>query len=89
MTWEPTDNLSEDLVRDFEEGFWQACKTGNMDVIEPALQYGGDTMANIVDSEQRSPLHFAAALNQKDLTANLLDAGTLLAFEHVRPGTDA
>lgn len=78
MTWEPTENLSEDLVRDFEEGFWQACKASDMEVLGPALQYGGETMANIVDTEQRSPLHFACALNQQHLVTALLDAGVPL-----------
>ena len=84
MTWEPTDNLSEDLIRDFEEGFWQACKAGKMEILEPALQYGGETMANITDSDLRTPLHFAAALDQKDLTAKLLDAGAraLSIYQH-------
>jgi signal recognition particle 43 kDa protein len=75
MTWEPTENLSEDLIRDFEECFWQACKAADMQVLGPALQYGGETMANIVDAERRSPLHFAAALNQQHLVTALLDAG--------------
>ena len=75
MTWEPKDNLSEDLVRDFEEGFWTAVKAADIAVLEPALQYGGETAANMVDAESRGPLHFAAALNQVDLVDRLLAAG--------------
>ena len=75
MTWEPKDNLSEDLVRDFEEGFWTAVKAADIAVLEPALQYGGETAANMVDAESRGPLHFAAALNQLDLVDRLLAAG--------------
>jgi ankyrin repeat protein len=80
MTWEPKENLSEDLLRDFEESFWQACKTADMDVLEPALRYGGDTMANVVDSSQRSPLHYAAALNKGPLIERLLSAGATKRF---------
>lgn len=75
MTWEPTDNLSEDLIRDFEEGFWAAVKSADLSVLAPALQYGGATAANLVDAESRGPLHFAAALNQVDLVDKLLAAG--------------
>jgi hypothetical protein len=75
MTWEPQDNLSEDLIRDFEETFWQAVKTKDEEVLGPALTYGKATIANIVDKERRSALHFAAALNQVDLVERLLAAG--------------
>lgn len=78
MTWEPGDNLSEDLLRDFEESFWQACKTADMDTLEPALQYGGDTIANLTDADKRGPLHFAAATNRKGLIDRLFQAGALL-----------
>lgn len=75
MTWEPSDNMSEDLLRDFEESFWQACKTADMDTLEPALQYGGDTAANLTDADKRCPLHFAAATNRKALIERLFKAG--------------
>jgi signal recognition particle 43 kDa protein len=83
MTWEPKENLSEDLLRDFEESFWQACKTADMDVLEPALRYGSDTMSNIVDASQRSPLHYAAALNKRLLIERLLDAGAPITSMHL------
>lgn len=76
MTWEPTGNLSEDLVRDFEEAFWQACKMGDMDFLNDALKYGGETMANLVNSEGRGPLHLAAALNHQTAVRTLVKAGT-------------
>ena len=79
MTWEPKDNLSEDLIRDFEEAFWQAVKQKGTDVLEPALQYGQATAANVVDKERRSPLHFAAALNQVDLVEKLVAAGAQMS----------
>eukprot|EP00892_Ulva_mutabilis_P008942 jgi/Ulvmu1/641/UM010_0011.1 len=75
MTWEATANLSEDLVRDFEEAFWAACKAGDAAFIAQALRYGGATVANLVNSEGRAPLHFASALNNSTLVQSLLDAG--------------
>jgi signal recognition particle 43 kDa protein len=77
MTWEPTANLSEDLVRDFEEAFWQACKTGDMSFLTDALRWGGETLANLVNDEGRAPLHFAAALNHRTAVKALIDAGVL------------
>lgn len=75
MTWEPDTNLSEDLVRDFEEAFWAACKAGNAEFLAEALRYGGATVANLANADGRSPLHFAAALNNSTLCRQLLDAG--------------
>lgn len=75
MTWEPTPNLSEDLIRDFEEAFWKACKAGDAAFLSEAMQYGGATVANLVNAEGRAPLHFAAALNNGTLCQQLLDAG--------------
>lgn len=75
MTWEPTPNLSEDLIRDFEEAFWAACKAGDAAFLTEALQYGGPVLANIVNADGRGALHFAAALNNTTLVQQLLDAG--------------
>ena len=75
MTWEPKDNLSEDLVRDFEEAYWQAVKNADSAFLDEALQYGGETVANITDSDRRTALHFAAALNQADLISKFIKAG--------------
>jgi hypothetical protein len=84
MTWEPSDNLSEDLIRDFEEAFWQACKVADTAFLKEALQYGGETLANIVNEDGRAALHFAAALNHKDLISHLLEAGTCYNPQHLR-----
>lgn len=75
MTWEPTENLSEDLVRDFEEAFWQACRIGDLTFLNEALKWGGETLANLVNSEGRSPLHLASALNHQMAVQRILEAG--------------
>lgn len=77
MTWEPKDNLSEDLVRDFEEAYWTAVKNGDSEFVDAALQYGGATAANVADADRRTALHFAAALNQADLIEKFVAAGAL------------
>lgn len=76
-TWEPTDNLSEDLLRDFEEAFWTAVKKSDTPFIDTALQYGSDTVANMVDETSRAALHYASAFNNTSLVNKLLKAGAL------------
>ena len=66
-TWEPADNLSEDLVRDFEESFWAAIKKNDEAFVETALEHGAEAVVAMVDSDSRSALHFGAALNNKKL----------------------
>jgi signal recognition particle 43 kDa protein len=77
MTWEPTANLSEDLVRDFEEAFWQACKIGDMQFLKETLKWGGETLANLLNADGRGPLHLTAALNHQNAVRALIEAGTL------------
>lgn len=79
LTWEPTANLSEDLVRDFEEAFWQACRIGDMTFLNEALKYGGETLANLINSEGRAPLHLTAALNHQVAVKKLVESGVRCA----------
>jgi signal recognition particle 43 kDa protein len=83
MTWEPTANLSEDLVRDFEEAFWQSCKMGDIVFLNEALKWGGETMANLLNSEGRGPLHLTAALNHQNVVKTLLEHGVQPLPDHI------
>ncbi|CAD7705188.1 unnamed protein product [Ostreobium quekettii] len=71
-TWEPAINLSDDLIRDFDEGWWEACKKADKEAIGKMLRAGGPTLAKVVDEEGRSALHFAAALGSVDIVRMLL-----------------
>ena len=40
-SWEAADDISEDLLRNYEDKWWRAVKTGEYDVVvsSPSLQY--------------------------------------------------
>lgn len=74
-SWEPAGNLSEDLIRDYDERWWTACRKGDAEVTRKMLGGGKDVLANVVDENRRSALHFAAALGNVEITKYLIDAG--------------
>lgn len=46
-SWEPKINLSPDLVRDFEEKWWEACRKHDKDMLEKLLRGGGEVLAQV------------------------------------------
>lgn len=46
-TWEPTVNLSPDLLRDFEETWWEACRKQDKETLEKFLRGGGEVLAQV------------------------------------------
>ncbi|GIL63260.1 hypothetical protein Vafri_17365 [Volvox africanus] len=74
-TWEVAGNLSEDLLRDYEEKWWNAARKADVDTMIAMLGGGRDLLAHVVDENRRSALHFAAALGSADMTRLLVEAG--------------
>ena len=74
-TWEPKVNLSPDLVRDFDDGWWTACLEAKKDALAELIHYGGDVLAHVFDENGRTALHFCAARGHADLCRLLLDHG--------------
>ncbi|CAG9464332.1 unnamed protein product [Pedinophyceae sp. YPF-701] len=74
-TWEPIDNLSKDLLRDFEAKWWNTCKKGDAATMKEMLSTGRAVLANTLDLERRTALHFTAAVGSAECTRLLIDAG--------------
>ena len=58
-TWENADDISEDLLRNYEDKWWRAVKTSAYDVIVTMLIGGRDALVSGVDDDRRSALHYA------------------------------
>lgn len=74
-TWEPAKDLSEDLIRDYEEGWWTAARKGDAAKLAKMLSGGRAVLVHALDENRRSALHFAAGLGNLPCTQLLLDAG--------------
>ena len=58
-SWEAADDLSEDLLRGYEDKWWKAVKTGDYDTIVGMLIGGREALVSGVDDERRSALHYS------------------------------
>jgi len=74
-TWELASNLSDDLVRDYEEKWWAAARKAEFDVMAEMLKGGREALSAVVDENRRSALHFAAALGKPACVKLLAEAG--------------
>ena len=74
-TWEPVGNLSKDLLRDFEERWWQICRGGDAKAMAKMLETGRVVLSNTLDKERRCGLHFTAAVGSVQCTRLLINAG--------------
>eukprot|EP00199_Chlamydomonas_sp_CCMP681_P002019 CAMPEP_0119102154 /NCGR_PEP_ID=MMETSP1180-20130426/1002_1 /TAXON_ID=3052 ORGANISM="Chlamydomonas cf sp, Strain CCMP681" /NCGR_SAMPLE_ID=MMETSP1180 /ASSEMBLY_ACC=CAM_ASM_000741 /LENGTH=346 /DNA_ID=CAMNT_0007086393 /DNA_START=181 /DNA_END=1221 /DNA_ORIENTATION=- len=74
-SWEAAASLSEDLIRDYEDRWWTACRKGDFETLASMLAGGRGLLAPAVDADQRSALHFAAGLGKADCVELLLEAG--------------
>ncbi|KAK9833510.1 hypothetical protein WJX84_006217 [Apatococcus fuscideae] len=68
-------NIAENLVRDFEDKWWNACRKGDEAAMAGMLHGDGRVLANALDENRRSGLHFAAAVGNPRCARLLLKAG--------------
>eukprot|EP00883_Tetradesmus_obliquus_P009178 jgi/Sobl393_1/19957/SZX72903.1 len=80
-TWELASNVSPDLIRDFDERWWQAAKKGDAEALGSMLGYGRDILSQVVDDNRRSALHFVAAIGNVKCIKLLADAGADLNLQ--------
>ncbi|GLC39901.1 Signal recognition particle 43 kDa protein, chloroplastic [Pleodorina starrii] len=74
-TWEVAANLSEDLVRDFEEKWWTAARKADVDTLIRMVGGARELLPHVVDENRRSALHFSAALGSAECAKLLVEAG--------------
>lgn len=58
-TWEAGINLSDDLVRDYEEKWWTACRGGKVEVLREMLKGGREVLSQV-----RPPQRMYGALHR-------------------------
>ncbi|QDZ22210.1 subunit Srp43 of signal recognition particle complex [Chloropicon primus] len=74
-SWESADDISEDLLRNYEDKWWKAVKTAAYDVIVSMLIGGRDALVSGVDDELRSALHYACGTGNTKCVKLLLVNG--------------
>ena len=77
-TWEPTANVADNLLRDYEDRWWKACREGDAESIRRMLAGGAKVLACCVDDNRRSGLHYAAGKGSAEAVALLCAAGAKL-----------
>ena len=77
-TWEPTANVADNLLRDYEDRWWKACREGDADGVRRMLAGGAKVLACCVDDSRRSGLHYAAGKGSAEAVALLCAAGAKL-----------
>ena len=77
-TWEPTANIADNLVRDYEDRWWKACREGDAKSVRRMLAGGAKVLACSVDDDRRSGLHYAAGKGSAECVALLCAAGAKL-----------
>lgn len=77
-TWEPTANVADNLLRDYEDRWWRACREGDAASVRKMLAGGAKVLACCVDDNRRSGLHYAAGKGSAECVALLCAAGAKL-----------
>lgn len=73
--WVPADLVAEDVKRNYESKWWQACRQGNIAVIEEMLRGGGQALVAARDADNRSGLHYACGVGNEECVRALLSYG--------------
>ncbi|WZN64812.1 subunit Srp43 of signal recognition particle complex [Chloropicon roscoffensis] len=74
-SWEAADDISEDLLRNYEDKWWRAVKTGEYDVVVSMLMGGREALVSGVDDDRRSALHYACGTGVVKVVQLLLANG--------------
>jgi len=74
-TWELGSSISEDVLRDYEQGWWNCAREGDVATMKEMLMGGKKMLANTIDENGRCALHFTAAIGNADCTQLLIDFG--------------
>lgn len=74
-SWEPKLNLADNLLRDFEERWWKACREAKDEDMAKMLRHSATALAHVTDDNRRSGLHFVAAAGNANCTQMLCEAG--------------
>ncbi|GAQ90615.1 Chloroplast SRP43 Subunit of Signal Recognition particle [Klebsormidium nitens] len=73
-TWEPPENLAEDVKAAYTEPWWKAARKGDVKALTEFLQDEGRDV-NAVDENRRTALHFVAGLGNEEALQLLMEAG--------------
>mmetsp|Transcript_9926 Transcript_9926/g.34606 ORF Transcript_9926/g.34606 Transcript_9926/m.34606 type:complete len:351 (+) Transcript_9926:96-1148(+) len=74
-SWEPASNIAQDLIVEYENSWWEACRASDDGHIATLLSGGGRVLVFSVDDKGRSGLHYAAGVGSVQVVQLLLDAG--------------
>lgn len=72
-SWEPAQNVAEDLLRDFEARWWAAAKSCDEFALREMLSYGEEVLLNSVDDEGRTALHYVCGKGNERCVKALLE----------------
>lgn len=74
-TWEPVQNIAEDLLRDFESAWWEAAKQGDEYTLREIATGSEEVMASARDKEGRTALHYVCGKGNDRCAKFLLECG--------------
>eukprot|EP00270_Netrium_digitus_P014423 TRINITY_DN4896_c1_g1_i1.p1 TRINITY_DN4896_c1_g1~~TRINITY_DN4896_c1_g1_i1.p1 ORF type:complete len:442 (+),score=121.15 TRINITY_DN4896_c1_g1_i1:100-1425(+) len=72
-SWEPAENVAQDVKAEFEEPWWQAARKADDGKLTELLEQGRDP--NAIDVNNRTALFFAAGMGSEKSVRLLVDAG--------------
>ena len=68
-------NISEDLLRNFEDDWWAAARKGDEFKLREMLGGGAEVLSRSADNDGRTALHYVCGLGSERLARLLLDCG--------------